>query len=524
MTDVLVVGGGLAALAAALEAAENGASVVVTSAGPGSSELAQGGIAAAVGCDDSPELHEADTLSAGAGACDPPTVTMLVSEAPRAVAWLEAHGVAFDTGTDGQPALVLEAAHSRPRVLHAGGDASGAAILSALRREVEAMRQRGRLRWINGAWLDGLLKAGDLVTGARLRQGDERIELRAGVTVLATGGYAGLFARSTTTSVCHGAGLVAALAAGADVADLEFVQFHPTAYAGPNGTFLLTEALRGAGALLVDADGRRFLLDADSRGELATRATVTRAIARHLRKTGDKCVFLDAAPIGETNLRECFPGFVARCRRIGIDPRRDPVPVAPAAHYTMGGIVVDVWGRTQVPGLVAAGECTRTGAHGANRLASNSLLEAVVLGRLAGRTALVAPSRGGKRTTFVETEGFSSGRLQFEDVRRLLAASAGPLRSAAPMLDGLHRLNGDHGCGTRAEAARRLAVLVLQSALARRESRGAHVRDDYPNESTDWQPLEVAVSQAVGRELHIEVRPRGRSTHQTPPPRPARSS
>src|SRR5262245_61689620 len=299
MTDMLVVGSGVAALSAALEAAEAGASVVVASGGPGSSELAQGGIAAAVGCDDSPELHEADTMMAGAGVCDATTVRRLVFEAPRAVDWLEAHGVKFDAGADGRRALVLEAAHSRPRVLHAGGDCSGAAMVSALRCAAAAMRQRGRLRWIDGAWLEGLLKAGDLVIGGRFRLDDERVELRASATVLATGGYAGLFARSTTTSVCHGAGLVAALEAGADAADLEFVQFHPTAYAGPQDTFLVTEALRGAGALVVDAEGRRFLLDADPRGELATRATVVRATALHLRRTGDSRVFLDAAPIGE---------------------------------------------------------------------------------------------------------------------------------------------------------------------------------------------------------------------------------
>jgi len=508
MTDMLVVGSGVAALSAALEAAEAGASVVVASAGPGSSELAQGGIAAAVGCDDSPELHEADTLSAGAGVCDASTVKLLVFEAPRAVAWLEAHGVVFDAGAGGNRALVLEGAHSRPRVLHAGGDCSGAAIMSALRREAAAMRQRGRLRWVDGAWLEGFLKAGDLVVGARFRLGDELIELRGNATVLATGGYGGLFARSTTTSVCHGAGLVAALEAGADVADLEFVQFHPTAYAGPHRTFLVTEALRGAGAVLVDADGRRFLLDADPRGELATRATVARTIALHLRRTGSRCVFLDAAPIGEAGLRRGFPGFVARCRRVGIDPGRDLVPVAPAAHYTMGGIVVDVRGRTTVRGLLAAGECTRSGAHGANRLASNSLLEAVVLGRLAGRSALVAPVHGRGRTPCTEVEAPSGGRLRLDDVRRLLAASAGPLRSPVPMLEGLHRLNADVGCGTTAEAARRLACLVLQSAIARKESRGAHSRDDYPNESIDWQRLEVAVRRAAGKDPHVEVRPR----------------
>lgn len=508
MTDVLVVGGGLAAMAAALEAVEAGASVVLASAGTGSSELAQGGIAAAVGPDDSPELHEADTLAAGAGVCDPAAVRMLVSEAPQAVAWLEARGVEFDRGPDGRNALALEAAHSRSRVLHAAGDGSGAAIASALRGEVEAACRRGCLHRMDDAWLDGLLRAGDRVTGGRFHSGERLIQLRAHATVLATGGYAGLFARSTTSAVCQGAGLIAALDAGAELADLEFVQFHPTAFAGRNDTFLLTEALRGAGGRVVDADGRRFLFDADPRGELAPRATVARAIAWHLRRTGEPSVFLDAAPIGESALRECFPGFMARCRRLGIDPMREPVPVSPAAHYTMGGIVTDVWGRTRTEGLLAAGECARTGAHGANRLASNSLLEAIVFGRRAGRSALGVPASAREPITSTGTNSFSCGLLKLGEVRQLLETSAGPLRSGGVMTDALEQLNADRGTDAKIEVARRVACLVLRSALARRESRGAHARDEYPDESMAWRTLEVAVRRGAHQELEVAVRPR----------------
>lgn len=521
MTDVLVVGGGLAAIAAALEAAAAGASVLVASGGSGSSELAQGGVAAAVGPGDSLELHEADTLSAGSGLSDPATVRVLVSEAAGAVAWLQAQGVEFDRGPDGLPALALEAAHSRPRVLHAGGDGSGAAILSALRSAVTEECARRHLRWVDDAWLESLLKAGDRVVGGRFRVAGRRVDVRAAATVLATGGYAGLFAHSTTFAACHGAGLIAAVRAGAELGDLEFVQFHPTAYAGPHTRFLLTEALRGAGAHLIDSEGRRFLFATDPRGELAPRSTVTRAIAQHLRQTGHHHVYLDAAPIGEEALRAGFPAFTARCHRLGIDPLRETVPVAPAAHYTMGGIVADVWGRTRAPGLLAAGECARTGAHGANRLASNSLLEAVVCGRLAGRTAAADATRMAEACVGLNRDGEAClaaprgdacvahrNGLRLEDVRRLLTQSAGPLRSPGRMADGLSRLNADRGSDADAEVARQLACLVLNAALARQESRGAHVRDDRPDESRGWQSLEVAVRGGAAGEPVIEVRPR----------------
>ena len=489
MTDLLVVGGGLAGLAAAVEAAEAGASVLVAAAGGGASERAQGGIAAAVAADDAPDLHAADTLAAGAGLCDPAPVGLLTAEAPAAVAWLEACGVAFDRDGGG-PALGLEAAHSRRRVLHAGGDASGAAIVAALRGAVGC-----RVRW-SDARVEFLLLRGGRVIGARLR-GARALDVQAGAVLLATGGYAGLYPHSTTTPLCDGSGLLLAMAAGAELADLELVQFHPTAYAGPGRTFLVTEALRGAGARLVDRVGRRFLQEADPRGELAPRAVVARAIAERLAASGEPAVFLDARHLGRAKLARGFPGFVERCRQAGLDPVRELVPVAPAAHYTMGGIVTDAWGRTRVPGLLAAGECARTGVHGANRLASNSLLEAVVFGRRAARAALAgaADSPGGRLQATPPVPGCG------EAAGAILGRAAGPLRSAAGLRDGLDRLGS---------ASAGLAGLVLRAALLREESRGAHVRTDRPGQDPRWAAMEVVATAGAGSAAEVSARPRGR--------------
>jgi L-aspartate oxidase len=481
LVDVLVVGAGLAGMSAAIEAAEADASVVLASAEPGSSPLAQGGIAAALGAGDAPGLHAGDTLAAGAGLCDPEALEVLTGEARSAVEWLAGHGVAFDRERDGRLALGLEAAHCQPRIVHAGGDSSGAAIVAALRARLDQHVTR-----VGGAWLRSLLRGGDGVAGAVLCRRGAEVEVRARQTVLATGGYAGLFERTTTTSACDGGGLLAALSAGAALADLEFVQFHPTAYAGGGRTFLLTEALRGAGAHLTDSAGRRFLLDADPRGELAPRAVVTRAIV----ETGLPRVFLDARHLGSETLSREFPGFLARCHGVGIDPLRDAVPIAPAAHYTMGGIVTDGWGHTGVPGLFAAGECARSGVHGANRLASNSLLEAVVFGRRAARAALA----GGRRCAApaaVPPRATGSGRLGLAEVRRILSDSAGPLRWAGGLEAGLERLTAERGASERAEAARQVACLVLRAALLRKESRGAHVRTDHPTEDPAWASREV---------------------------------
>jgi L-aspartate oxidase len=276
---------------------------------------------------------------------------------------------------------------------------------------------------------------------------------------------------------------MAALRAGAELADLEFVQFHPTAYAGPGRPFLVTEALRGAGAWLVDGDGRRFLLDVDPRGELAPRAVVARGIAERLAATGKPCVFLDARHLGAEQLGRHFPGFLARCRRAGHDPLQAPVPVAPAAHYTMGGVVTDGWGRTGVPGLLAAGECARTGVHGANRLASNSLLEAVVFGRRAGRTAeREAPRPVTNRSLrLAGPAAVGCGK----DERDALGRGAGPLGSAPGLRAALARLDG------RSMGSGGLAALVLRAALVRDESRGAHVRTDHPADDPAGAEAEV---------------------------------
>ncbi len=508
--DILVIGGGLAGMSAALEAAATGARVLLTEAEEGASERAQGGISAALGEDDSPRQHALDTLAAGAGLCDPRAVQLLTEEAPAAVTWLTQLGVRFDR-QGGRLTLALEAAHSRPRVVHAGGDRSGAAITAALRSR---LRATGAVRWVRGE-LAGLLVQPEGVIGARLRPLGEaaarkpddgmeistQMEVRAGAVILASGGYAGLFHRTTTSRRCDGLAMVAALLAGATLADLELVQFHPTAYAGPGEPFLITEALRGAGAILTNRRGRRFLFDVDPRGELASRAVVTRAIVEELARSKEQAVFLDARHLGSQRLACEFPSFLARCRSLGLDPTREPIPVAPAAHYTMGGIVTDLEGRTSVPRLLAVGECARTGVHGANRLASNSLLEAVVFGRRAGRAAAAEASSPPSPDRAVCAEVATGGTA---GVGSLLDDCAGPWRQPERLNQGIRGLEGSEAGG----AARMLARLVLASALLRAESRGAHVRADHPEEDPAWAHLQVIVRREHP-DPRVEVRPRG---------------
>jgi len=429
--DVAVVGAGVAGLTAALTAADAGASVAVLAKGAvdsSNSWAAQGGIAAAVGLDDDPALHAADTLAAGRGLCRASAVELLTREAPARIAHLVELGVEFDEG------LGREGGHSRNRVVHAGGAETGRRIAEVLSARV---REHPRIR------IDEL-------------RVDCVADLPARAVVLATGGFAALWERTTNPRGAVGDGLMLARAAGAALADLELVQFHPTALRDDG--FLLSEALRGAGATLLDDDGERFT------DELAPRDVVARAI---VARSGAS---LDLRAIE----RDRYPSLMATLERAGYDPAGEPIPVSPAAHYAIGGIVTDLHGRTSVPGLYAAGECACTGVHGANRLASNSLLECLVFGRRAGGSALEGPplvsDSGSCRPASAEGAG--------------LWRDAGLIRSA----EGLTRL---------LDSPTELVRLIAQSALARTESRGVHFRDDYPTEDESLAG-------------HLVIRPGGR--------------
>jgi L-aspartate oxidase len=451
-TDLLVIGDGLAGSAAAIEAARLGASVALVSAAHGSSDRAQGGIAAATSPEDSPRLHALDTLAAGGDLCDPSAVAMLTSAGPGTVRWLESLGVRFDGGS------AREAAHSLPRVLHLGGDQSGSTLMGFMRTAIEHEPKITRYR----ARLDSLIGAGSC-SGAKFSGG---LTVVAGATVLATGGYAGLYGRTTNSRISSGKGILEAARAGARVADLEFVQFHPTVFDGPE-SFLITEALRGAGAVLVDDAGERFV------DELLPRDQVARAVAAHQGRA-----FLSAVHLDPDLLRRRFPKFIRNCRRVGIDPLRQPVPIAPAAHYTMGGIVTDLDGRSSLTGLYAAGECARTGVHGANRLASNSLLEAAAFGRRAAAAALetpAAPATGRRRS-----RAWRRGELTVAEIGSVLDSAVGVLRTGAALLDALTTLRSGAVSSVAADAAE-MAAMICAAALARPVSNGAHQRQDEPH-------------------------------------------
>jgi L-aspartate oxidase len=450
-TDVLVIGDGLAGSAAALEAARLGGSVALVSAAHGSSDRAQGGIAAATLPEDSPRLHALDTLAAGGDLCDPSAVAMLTSAGPGTVRWLESLGVRFDGGS------AREAAHSLPRVLHLGGDQSGSTLMGFMRTAIEHEPRITRYR----ARLDSLI--GDASCGGAAFSGG--LTIIAGATVLATGGYAGLYGRTTNSRISNGKGILEAARAGARVADLEFVQFHPTVFDGPE-SFLITEALRGAGAILVDDHGERFV------DELLPRDQVARAVAAHRGRA-----FLSAVSLDPGMLRRSFPNFIRNCRRVGIDPLHQPVPIAPAAHYTMGGVVTDLDGRSSLAGLYAAGECARTGVHGSNRLASNSLLEAAAFGRRAAAAAVRAPRL--RNAGQLRAQAWRRGSLTVAEVGSLLDSAAGVIRTGTGLQAALTTLRSGAVSSVAADAAE-MASMICAAALARPASVGAHQRQDEP--------------------------------------------
>ncbi|GAA1778216.1 L-aspartate oxidase [Leucobacter iarius] len=469
----IVVGSGIAGLTAALRADELGHEVVLVAKGAlgdGCTAAAQGGIAGAYGPGDSAELHASDTLRAGAGHGDPAAVAALTAGAGAAIDRLVALGTRFDRDTAGRIARGLEAAHTLPRIAHAGGDATGAEISRAL---VAELRARPRIAVRTGEMLADLLVDDACiidgpfpprVVGISLVSGET---IEADAVVLATGGAGRLFARTTNPAGATGDGIAAALRVGARIADLEFVQFHPTVLA-EGEPFLLTEALRGAGALLIDADGRRFLADVHPDAELAPRDVVARAVAARAAETGAP-VRLDATALGAEALAQRFPTVDRELRRRGIDWAREAVPVTPAEHYLMGGIETDRSGRTSLAGLFAVGETARSGVHGANRLASNSLLEGAVFGaRAAEALAGTAWSSSGWPVDAwpEETWSFDGGSGAYLDAEPADASRTAPPSGPAFSRPALQQLMWEHAGLLRSEAGLAEAAQVLDGWAA----------------------------------------------------------
>ena len=473
---VLVVGAGLAGLSAALAAAPRKALVLTGAplAQGCSSAWAQGGMAAALSNGDDPAQHAADTVAAGAGLVDPQMARLLAEEGPAAVRALAELGAPFDRTADGGFAQSLEAAHSRPRVARVKGDQAGKAIMEAV---VAAALAAPHVEVRAGFTLRALLQDGSgRVRGVVAEAGGQLMEILAPAVVLATGGIGGLYGVTTTPAELRGQGLGLAALAGALIADPEFVQFHPTAIdIGRDPAPLATEALRGEGARLVDGQGRAFMADYHLDAELAPRDVVARAI--HAERAAGRGAFLDAREAVGDHFPHEFPAVFAACLSGGIDPRVQPIPVAPACHYHMGGIVTDPNGATTLPGLWAAGECAATGVHGANRLASNSLLEAAVFGARAGRAAAdaISPHDAILRPNIpaeLPAEGLAS-------LRQAMSREAGVVRDAqglSRLLWQIDALELRHGRSAELVAAH----LVAACALARPESRGGHFRRDFP--------------------------------------------
>jgi L-aspartate oxidase len=503
-TDVVVVGSGAAGLMTAVALSDAGCAVTVVTKGvlgDGSTAWAQGGLAAVLGADDDSELHVQDTLVAGAGLCDEAAVRTLVDEAPTAVALLQDLGARLDLDVRGRPALTREGGHSRDRIVHAGGDASGAEVTRTL---AGALRARGIEVLQHTVALDALRASDGRVVGLRVaRIGNDGSlvnagDLRARATVLATGGYGQVYAATSNPAGATGDGLALALRAGAEVADIEMVQFHPTVlWTGPGAAgqqALISEAVRGEGAVLVDRAGRRIMRDAHPLADLAPRDVVSATIAAHLRATGEQHVGLDATALGAEHLHRRFPGILRACRDAGFDLAREAVPVTPAAHYCCGGVVADLDGRTSVAGLFAVGEVACTGVQGANRLASNSITEGLVAARrCAALLAAELPTGGEPGTTPPGHAIDPTGRTV---ITSATTRDAGVLRDG----EGLARLSGTLAAVPHLDPGRPLdlaavettalhtaATLLAAAAAGRPESRGCHRRSDAPGTRPEWR-------------------------------------
>ncbi|MBB4929259.1 nicotinate-nucleotide pyrophosphorylase (carboxylating) [Lipingzhangella halophila] len=551
-TDVVVVGSGIAGLSAALRYTQydpRGRVVLVTkdTISNGSTRWAQGGIAAAIDPSDAPLSHMVDTMAAGAGMCDAEAVRTLVNEGPDALRWLVDLGTAFDRADDGALALTREGGHRAARIAHAGGDATGAEIERAL---IAAVRAEPRIEVIEHAFAPDLLLGPNpeyatrgapaelphAVCGVTVHvmgegQRDGVGAVRAMAVVLATGGMGQVFAATTNPAVSTGDGLALALRAGARVRDLEFVQFHPTVlWLGPEARGqqpLISEAVRGEGAFLVDSSGRRFMEGEHELADLAPRDVVAKAIARAMESTGSPHVFLDARHFGSDTWRTRFPTILASCVEHGIDPVRDLIPVAPAAHYASGGVEVDLHGQTELRGLYAVGEVARTGVHGANRLASNSLLEGVVFADRIARTIAEAPPA---RTRPAEFDACAEPGLVdpaiVPELRALMSRHVGVLRDGeglAAATGRLAELAGRAGASVEPgvaawEASNMLTVgaVLTRAATERAETRGSHWRADHP-EPAAGRRERVSVELRRGRLSSTRIPHYGRASLRSGP-------
>ncbi len=494
MPDFVVVGAGIAGLRAAIELAAAGEVLIIAkeTLEESSSEYAQGGIAAAVGEDDAVELHEQDTLMAGDGLCDPDAVRVLVREAPAAIRQLIEWGAQFDR-EDSRLALGREGAHSRRRILHAQGDSTGREIARTLYQRAASLPG---VRFQSFSAVTDLLLADGEVAGVLACEAPSRrsLPIYARAVLLATGGLGRVYSATTNPEVATGDGVAAAWRAGAVLSDLEFVQFHPTAlHLEGAPPFLLSEALRGEGAWLINARGERFMPRYHALAELAPRDVVARAILQEMSRTGTPHVFLDLRHLGGDFLRRRFPRIFQTCLRYGLDLERQPAPVRPAAHYAMGGVWTDLHGRTSLPRLYAAGEVAATGAHGANRLASNSLLEALVFGARAGVAmceCASAPLRGTARAPEAPFPQISARELQMLAWEKCGIIRCGAdLEEACRLLEATPTLQRPEPNRALFELRNMHTVvrLIARCALAREESRGAHYRTDFPVKRPEFQ-------------------------------------
>ena len=494
--DVIVIGSGIAGLTAALSARDKGLSVLLLTKdvlSTGSTSWAQGGIAAALGPGDSPDQHFQDTLEAGAGLCDQESVRILVQEGPAAVKRLINLGATFDLDSSGNVALTREGGHRRDRIAHAGGDATGAEISRALVAKVLA---DPKVRIFEHALVLDLLKdKNERVCGVTLHvMGKGKIDgvgaALARAVVLATGGLGAVFQQTTNPLVATGDGVALALRAGATVADLEFVQFHPTVlWVGSDSRGsqpLISEAVRGEGAILRNINGEAFMSTIHPMKDLAPRDVVAHAVHEEIIKSGKPYVYLDGTKLGENIWLQRFPNILSSCRKIGIDPLVDMIPVVPAAHYASGGVVSDMTGKTDIPGLFAVGECANTGVHGANRLASNSLLEGLVVAERVANHLTDLPKQSEPLIENTPTN-LIDGKVR-KDITETTTTGAGAVRNATGLNKTIDKLSELAKKTTKLsstqswEATNLLTVssFLSNAALRREESRGSHWRSDFP--------------------------------------------